>query len=69
MATSKPYPYPHKFEVSHTITQFIEEFDPKVTEKGQILDQVVTIGARIVSFRAAGKALIFYQIQQEGKKL
>lgn len=69
MATSKPYPYPHKFEASHTVPQFIEEFDSKVTENGQTLEQVVTIGARITSFRAAGKALIFYVVQQGGKSL
>ena len=35
-------PYPHKFEVSHSIAQFIKEFDAAITEK-TFLDKEVSI--------------------------
>ena len=69
MVSDKPYPYPHKFDTTHTITEFINQFDSLVTEKAQTLDQIVTLGVRIVTLRSAGKSLIFYSVTQEGKKL
>ena len=69
MVSGKPYPYPHKFDTTHTITEFINQFDSLVTEKAQTLDQIVTLGVRIVTLRSAGKSLIFYSVTQEGKKL
>lgn len=67
--TSDPYPYPHKFFVTHTISEFIKEFGPQLTEKGQKLEKEVAVAARIFNLRTSGKALIFYDIRQEGQKL
>lgn len=69
MASGKPYPYPHKFPVTHSVIEFIAAFDSLLTEKGQVLDQIVSIGARVASFRTQGKSLIFYSVVQEGQKL
>ncbi len=43
-------PYPHKFEVSHSIPAFIKEFEPQCTEKGQTLDTQVSIAGKNIHF-------------------
>jgi lysyl-tRNA synthetase class 2 len=48
-------PYPHKFERTHRIDEFHKEFDAKITENGQFLeDQIVATTGRVLSIREAG---------------
>ena len=61
-------PYPHKFNVSHRLPDFVTEFDP-ITEKGaKIEDKIITVAGRINSVRGQGK-LMFYDLRGDGAKL
>lgn len=63
-------PYPHKFNRTHTIGKFAEEFESKCEEKGAFLeDTEVAITGRVNLIRAQGKKLIFIDIQQDGLKV
>lgn len=64
----KTYPYPHKFDVQMTITEFIKKYTP-VTEKEVWLENQVTIAARVTNIRHMGKKLVFYDLKQEGDRL
>ena len=61
-------PYPHKYEVSMSIPQFINKFANRV-EPGQQLEETVTIAGRIYSKRAASTRLIFYDLRGDGTKV
>ena len=55
-------PYPHKFNVSHRLPDFVTEFDP-ITENGaKIEDKIITVAGRINSVRGQGK-LMFYDLR------
>lgn len=61
-------PYPHKFNVSHRLPDFVTEFDP-ITENGaKIEDKIITVAGRINSVRGQGK-LMFYDLRGDGAKL
>jgi len=57
-------PYPHKFEVTISIPEFVERY--KHLEKQQVEDVEVTIAGRIYAERRSGKKLIFYDIKADG---
>lgn len=62
-------PYPHKFQVSATLPNFIEKF-AGIVEPGQQLDgPVVSLAGRIYSKRAAGNRLVFYDLRGDGVKV
>jgi lysyl-tRNA synthetase class 2 len=48
-----PYPYPHKFNVSHNLSAFIEEFGKKEIENGQMLklEKPVSVAGRVHNIR------------------
>ncbi|CAG9536832.1 unnamed protein product [Cercopithifilaria johnstoni] len=61
-------PYPHKFHVSISLTDFIDKYDN--LEKDVILnDTVQSVAGRIFSKREAGGKLIFYDLHGEGTRL
>jgi lysyl-tRNA synthetase class 2 len=62
-------PYPHKFEVSHSIPAFIKEFEPQCTEKGQTLDTQVSIAGRVTNIRPSGNKLVFYDLKGDGARI
>ena len=67
-AAGKP-PYPHKFHVSTSLTDFIEKYGDSI-EPGQILeDVVVSVAGRIHSRRESGHKLVFYDLRGEGVKI
>ncbi|KFD55840.1 hypothetical protein M513_03279, partial [Trichuris suis] len=61
------HPYPHKFDVSVSLTDFISTYSHLKNE--EILSEVVRIAGRVHSKREAGQKLIFYDIRSEGKRL
>lgn len=65
----KSHPYPHKFNVTHTIEAFRKEFDPLCKENNVFLENVVSIAGRITNIRTMGANLIFYDLQGDGLKL
>ncbi|KAH7928946.1 lysyl-tRNA synthetase [Leucogyrophana mollusca] len=68
--TQSPNPYPHKFEVTTSITSYIEEYgaEGKIAA-GQKLDTIVSLAGRIHNIRANGAKLKFYDLHGEGKKV
>ncbi|XP_065064270.1 lysine--tRNA ligase-like [Rhopilema esculentum] len=61
-------PYPHKFDVSLSLKNYIEKYDP-ITKPGEFLSDVVSVAGRIHAKRASGQKLIFYDLRGEGVKL
>jgi lysyl-tRNA synthetase class 2 len=61
-------PYPHKFNVTHRLPDFEDEFDP-LTEKGtKIEDRIISVAGRVHTIRGQGK-LMFYDIRGDGSQL
>jgi len=59
--------YPHKFQVTLSIPEFIERYS--ALEKDSRSDEVVSVAGRIFSKRSSGHSLVFYDIRAEGSKL
>ncbi|OMP86618.1 Lysine--tRNA ligase, cytoplasmic [Diplodia seriata] len=66
--THQPNPYPHKFNVTDDLREFLKKHES--LQKGeQLKDVEVRIGARIYTKRAAGANLIFYDVRAEGQRV
>lgn len=66
-ANEKEY-YPHKFNVSLRIPEYVEKY--KDLENDQLLtDQSVSIAGRVYSKRSSGSKLVFYDCHGEGSKI
>lgn len=63
-----PNPYPHKFNVTTYLPDFLQEY--KGLKAGEeFKDKRVTLGARIYTIRTSGSKLVFYQVQAWGEKV
>lgn len=69
--TLNPNPYPHKFDVTSSVTNYIETFGAEgKVPPGQKLEGVaVSLAGRIHNIRASGQKLRFYDLHGEGKKV
>ncbi|KAL4785226.1 hypothetical protein BJX76DRAFT_324976 [Aspergillus varians] len=66
--TKQPDPYPHKFQVTDDLRQYLKDYES--LEKGeQKPETVVRIAGRIFTKRSSGAKLIFYDIRAEGAKV
>jgi len=54
--------YPHKINVTHSVSQLISEYDAKCAEKGIFSGDVVTIAGRVINIRKQGPNLYFYDL-------
>lgn len=61
------HPYPHKFQVTSSLENFIEQYSH--VGDGQTLDVIVSVAGRIHSIRGSGAKLIFYDLRGEGVKI
>ncbi|XP_034644134.1 lysine--tRNA ligase isoform X1 [Trachemys scripta elegans] len=61
-------PYPHKFHVSLSLTDFIEKYS-HLQAGDHLRDITVRVAGRIHAKRASGGKLIFYDLRGEGVKL
>ncbi|EPZ34923.1 Lysine--tRNA ligase [Rozella allomycis CSF55] len=62
------YPYPHKFKVTMSITEFIEKYD--YLKEGEHLEEIeVCVAGRVHNKRSSGNKLHFYDLHGEGKKV
>ena len=61
-------PYPHKFEVTISLNQFIDEYEHLGSETAET-DKQFSLAGRIVSKREYGDKLVFYDLSGEGSKL
>jgi len=63
-------PYPHKFNRTHKLNEFFEQFNYKCVEKDVFLeDAVVAVTGRVMSIRAAGSKLIFIDLHGDEHKI
>lgn len=62
-------PYPHKFQVSMSIPEFVAKFTNSVEAGQHLNDTVVSLAGRIYSKRAAGTRLVFYDLRGDGVKV
>lgn len=60
-------PYPHKFHVTKSLKEFIEDYGD--TEQGKWIDEIVSVAGRVHAKRLQGPKLIFYDLRGEGTKL
>eukprot|EP00043_Microstomoeca_roanoka_P005696 m.57370 g.57370 ORF g.57370 m.57370 type:complete len:796 (+) comp13076_c0_seq1:93-2480(+) len=60
-------PYPHKFHVSISLTDFLRKYEGLQNE--QVADEVISVAGRVQLKRVSGKRLVFYDIHGEGTKL
>ncbi|XP_014668686.1 PREDICTED: lysine--tRNA ligase-like [Priapulus caudatus] len=59
--------YPHKFDVSISLTDFIAKYEHLVA--GEVHDDVVSVAGRVHAKRASGQKLIFYDLRGEATKI
>merc|ERR1712183_486769 len=62
------HPYPHKFSVSVSLTNFLQEYE-RLKDGETLKDIVVKCAGRIHAIRESGAKLIFYDVRGEGVKL
>ncbi|CAG0887554.1 unnamed protein product [Cyprideis torosa] len=61
-------PYPHKYDVTISLTDFIDKYDN--IDTGTILeDQLWRVAGRLHAIRESSTKLIFYDLRAEGKKV
>lgn len=66
--TKDPNPYPHKFQVTITLPEFIAKYEGLA--RGETKPEVeVAVAGRVLGLRTAGNKLRFYEIHADGKKL
>ncbi|KAF8550633.1 lysyl-tRNA synthetase, partial [Imleria badia] len=67
--TQDPNPYPHKFYVTKSITDFVREYgEDGLIAPGQKLEGLqVTLAGRIHNIRSSGSKLKFYDLHGEGE--
>ncbi|XP_030620472.1 lysine--tRNA ligase isoform X1 [Chanos chanos] len=61
-------PYPHKFHVDLSLTEFLERYN-HLQPGDQLTDVVLNVAGRIHAKRASGSKLLFYDLRGEGVKL
>ncbi|KAI0302597.1 lysyl-tRNA synthetase [Russula brevipes] len=69
--TQSPNPYPHKFEVSRSLTSYISKYgDEGLIKPGEKVEDITeALAGRIHSIRSSGQKLRFYDLHSEGKKV
>ncbi|KAL1925306.1 uncharacterized protein VTP21DRAFT_189 [Calcarisporiella thermophila] len=65
--SKNPDPYPHKFQVSISLPEFIAKY--KDIPKGEKLDEEVTVAGRIHNKRLLGQKMRFYDLHADGVKI
>ena len=63
------HPYPHKFHVDTQLPKFIEQFASTVADGEVKTDVVVSVAGRLMSKRASGTKLFFYDLRGDGVKI
>ncbi|XP_078066791.1 lysine--tRNA ligase isoform X2 [Mustelus asterias] len=61
-------PYPHKFHVDLSLTEFIEKYS-NLQPGDHLCDIILSVAGRVHAKRASGAKLIFYDLRGEGVKL
>jgi len=61
-------PYPHKFHVGISLTDFIQKYGETI-QPGETKEEEVSVAGRIHSHRESSKKLVFYDLRGEGVKI
>lgn len=62
------HPYPHKFHVSTSLTEFIEKYSD--LKDGEVVESDnLSVAGRVHAIRESGAKLIFYDLRGEGVKI
>ncbi|XP_020481422.1 lysine--tRNA ligase isoform X1 [Labrus bergylta] len=61
-------PYPHKYNVDLSLTEFIEKYN-HLQPGDQLADVVLNVSGRVHAKRESGAKLLFYDLRGEGVKL
>jgi glutathione S-transferase len=61
-------PFPHKFEVTLSLPEFIKKYND-ITKKNEFLPEIVQVAGRVHSIRKSGSSLIFYDIRGDDAKI
>ncbi|KAJ6631217.1 lysyl-tRNA synthetase [Mycena sp. CBHHK59/15] len=69
--SSKVNPYPHKFNVTRSITSYINTYGPegKIPAGTKLEGVQESLAGRVHNIRASGAKLVFYDLHGEGKKV
>ncbi|XP_078462662.1 lysine--tRNA ligase isoform X1 [Lampetra planeri] len=68
MQASGDDPYPHKFQVDLSLTEFVERYS-NLQPGDHLTDVSLTVAGRLHAKRASGAKLLFYDLRGEGVKL
>ena len=60
--------YPHKFEVSISLPDFVEKYKD-IADGSHDEDVVVSVAGRVYNKRASGTKLVFYDVQSDGVRI
>ncbi len=70
MRAESKNPYPHKFERSHRVDEFVKEFNPICVTNGVFLEeQKVALTGRVMSIRAQSAKLVFIDLVGDDAKV
>lgn len=67
--TPETHPYPHKFNVTTSLENFIEQYSDTISDGQTLNDVTLSVAGRIHSIRISGAKLIFYDLRGEGAKI
>ncbi|KAF8271321.1 lysyl-tRNA synthetase [Lactarius quietus] len=69
--TQSPNPYPHKFDVSRSLTSYVAKYGKEgFIKPGEKVEGVIeALAGRIHSIRSSSQKLRFYDLHSEGKKV
>lgn len=62
-------PFPHKFERTMKVEEFITEFEESIPVGEHIEDKMVSLTGRIYTKRSSGSKLFFYDLHAEGARV
>ena len=63
------FPYPHKFQVTHSVQEILDTFSEKCKENGKFEEENIAVAGRIYSMRKAGKNLVFIDLISDAQKI
>ncbi|XP_011500550.1 PREDICTED: lysine--tRNA ligase isoform X2 [Ceratosolen solmsi marchali] len=69
LKTTDEHPYPHKFNVSISLKNFIKKYSDTLKDDEMITQNIYNIAGRVYSIRRSGNKLIFYDLRAEGVKV
>ncbi|KIY62603.1 lysyl-tRNA synthetase [Cylindrobasidium torrendii FP15055 ss-10] len=69
--SQNPNPYPHKFDVSLSVSRYIEQYGPAgvIADGTKLEGKTERLAGRVHNIRSSSSKLIFYDLHGEGQKV